>query len=125
MLMSIQSKKANPPGGHYSQGMVTGGLVFVSGQLGFRLGTEDRTLGTIAEQTRNCLENISLILEEVGSDMDKVVKTTVYVADMSAWEAVNQVYEDVFGDHRPARAIVPCGPLHFDGAVEIDAIAAV
>ncbi len=125
MPISIQSKRASPPGGHYSQGMVYGNFVFVSGQLGFRLDTEDRTLGTVAEQTRNCLENISLILDEVGSDMEKVVKTTVYVADMESWDAVNQVYEDVFGDHRPARAIVPCGPLHFGCAIEIDSIAAV
>lgn len=123
-IKKILTPDAPAPGGHYSQAVVHNGLVFVAGQLSIDPATGTRLLGTIEEQTERTLANLRAILEAAGSDLDHVLKTTVYVADMNHWSAVNDVYARVFGEHRPARAIVPTGPLHYGFLIEIEAIAA-
>ncbi len=126
-MNKIFTDKAAAPGGHYSQAVEFNGLIFVSGQLGIAPGKKDGDPmpGTIEEQVKLCLSNLEEILKEAGSSMDKVIKTTVYVTDAKLWPEVNKVYGKVFGDHKPARAIVPCRGLHFGFNVEIEAIAAV
>lgn len=124
-IKKILTPDAPAPGGHYSQAVVHNGLVFVAGQLSIDPATGTRLLGTIEEQTEQTLANLRAILEAAGSGLDHVLKTTVYVADMNHWSAVNEVYARVFGEHRPARAIVPTGPLHYGFLIEIEAIAAV
>ena len=124
-ITSIQTDSATPPGGHYSQAVRHGDVVYVSGQLGFEPGSTDPVVGSVETQTRNCLANVSAILEAAGSRLDKTLKMTVYVSDVALWPEVNAVYADVMGDHRPARAIVPCNTLHHGFQVEIDAIAAI
>ena len=124
-LTTVQTENASPPGGHYSQAIRHGDVVYVSGQLGFAPGSTDPVVGTVETQTRNCLANVAAILEAAGSGLDKTLKMTVYVSDVALWPEVNRVYADVMGDHRPARAIVPCNTLHHGFQVEIDAIAAV
>lgn len=120
----IQTPNAPAPGGHYSQATVYNGLVFVAGQLSIDPLTHERKLGSIEEQTEQALKNVSEILKAAGSDLSRVLKMTVYVADIGLWERVNPVYARVMGEHRPARAIIPTGALHYGFLIEIDAIAA-
>lgn len=120
----VNSPNATQPAGHYSQAVIHGGIVYVSGQLGFEPGSSDPVIGSIDQQVRNCLANVSAILETAGSQMDHVIRTTVYVSDVALWPEVNAIYGSVFGDHKPARTIVPCNTLHHGFQVEIDAMAA-
>ena len=124
-MQSIHTDSAPSPGGHYSQAMVHNGLVYVSGQLAVDPQTGEKKLGSIEEQTQQTLKNVAAILEAAGSDMNHVLKATVYVSDIALWGQVNAVYAQVFGDHHPARAIVPTRDLHYGFQIEIEAIAAV
>lgn len=113
------------PFGHYSPAIVHGGLVYVSGQLAIDQITGEKRPGTAAEETAMILENLETILKAAGSNREHVLKTTVYVSDISLWDEVNKVYTQFFGHHRPARAVVPTKELHFGFKVEIEAISAV
>jgi 2-iminobutanoate/2-iminopropanoate deaminase len=124
-MKSTQTDKAPLPGGHYSQAIVHNGLVYLSGQLPIDPQTGEKQTGSVEEQTRLVLQNLSAILEASGSSLSQVLKVTVYISDISLWGQVNEVYADVFGDHRPARAIVPTRDLHFGFKIEVDAVAAV
>lgn len=108
--------------GPYSQAIKTDGLVFCSGQLGM-----DPADGSLAEgvgaQTARALDNLAAVLQAAGSGLDKVVKTTVFLADMDDFGAMNTVYEDKFSGHKPARAAVQVARLPKDGLVEIECIA--
>jgi 2-iminobutanoate/2-iminopropanoate deaminase len=123
-IRTIQTEKAPLPAGHYSQAVVYNGLVFVAGQLAIDPQTGERKLGSIEEQTEQVLKNVSEILKAAGSNMKLVLKMTVFVADISLWERVNEVYSRVMGEHRPARAVIPTKDLHHGFLIEIDAIAA-
>ena len=101
------------------------GLVFVSGQLSIDPQTSEKKLGSIEEQTEQALNNVQGILKAAGSDWDRVLKMTLFVADINLWEAVNKVYIRVLGENRPARAVIPCGPLHYGFLIEIEAVAAI
>ena len=121
----IQTSDAPAPAGHYSQAIVHNGLVYVSGQLPIDPQTGERLLGSIDAQTRQTLDNIKAILKASGSDLSRVLKMTIYVADIESWDAVNRVYAEVMGDHRPARVVVPVSTLHYGFGIEIEAVAAV
>jgi 2-iminobutanoate/2-iminopropanoate deaminase len=123
-MKMISTPDAPSPAGHYSQAVVYGDTVYVSGQLAVNPVTGEKGIGSIEEQTRLTLRNIEQILLSAGSDLDHVVKTTAYVSDVELWGGVNQAYAEVFGDHRPARVVVPSRDLHYGCLVEIDAIAA-
>jgi 2-iminobutanoate/2-iminopropanoate deaminase len=124
-IKRVETGNAPKPGGHYSQGVIYNGLVFVSGQLSINPQTGEKRLGSIEEQTEQALANVYGILQEAGSDWSKVLKMTLFVADINLWSAVNEVYIRVLGENRPARAIIPCGPLHYGFLIEIEAVAAV
>ncbi len=113
------------PAGHYSPGVVHGGLVYVSGQLSIRPGDAERRLGTVEEQTEVALGNVEAVLRAAGSSMDRVIQMTIYVSDVAHWPLVNTAYARIMGDHKPARAIVPVPALNHGCALEIQAIAAV
>ncbi|MBK7873220.1 MAG: RidA family protein [Saprospiraceae bacterium] len=119
----IETLNAPLPAGHYSQATEWNGLIFVAGQLPIKPNRE-KVLGTIEEQTLQTLENVKAIVEAAGSDLDQVLKVTVYIADISLWDQVNKVYTEFFGSHKPARAIVPVKDLHYGFLIEIEAIAA-
>ncbi|HEX8143376.1 MAG TPA: Rid family detoxifying hydrolase [Pyrinomonadaceae bacterium] len=123
-IKHILTPDAPAPGGHYSQAVIHNGLVYVSGQLPINPQTGEKVLGPIEEQTRQVLENIGAVLRAAGSDLSRVLKMTIYVSDISLWSAVNEVYAQVMGDARPARAVVPTRELHYGFLVEIEAIAA-
>lgn len=123
-IKRINTENAPRAAGHYSQATVYNGLVFVAGQLSIDPATGERKLGGIEEQTEQALNNVLAILQAAGSDWSRVLKMTIYVADINLWEAVNKVYARVLGEHRPARAVIPTGALHYGFLIEIDAVAA-
>ena len=123
-MISISTSDAPAPAGHYSQAIVHENTVYVSGQLPVNPRDGARRLGSIEEQTEQALQNVAAILRAAGSDVSRVVKTTVYISDITLWDRVNAVYARFFGQHRPARAVVPTRDLHFGFQVEIEAVAA-
>jgi len=124
-MRTIETPNAPRPAGHYSQAIVHDGLVFAAGQLPLDPKTTEKHVGTIEEQTEQALKNIAEILKAADSDLGHVLKTTVYISDITLWGRVNTVYAKAFGEHRPARAVVPVKELHFGYQIEIEAIAAV
>ena len=124
-ITRVSTLNAPTPAGHYSQGIVHNGLVYVSGQLSVDPKTGEKKLGSIEEQTEQALNNVHGILVAAGSDWSHVLRMTLYVANIDLWEAVNKTYIRVLGDNRPARAVIPTGPLHYGFLIEIDAVAAI
>ncbi len=120
----IQTPDAPAPGGHYSQAVVHNGLVFLSGILPITPTGEKLSQATISGQTEQVLANLDAILRAAGCTRENVLKTTIFIADIEAWGGVNQLYAQFFGDHRPARSVVPCSPLHYGFGIELEAIAA-
>jgi len=118
----IFTEKAPSPAGHYSQAIISGGLVFVSGQLGIHPDSGE-IKATIEEQTAQVLDNLENILIASGSLLDKVVKATLYISDISLWGKVNEIYAERFGSHKPARAVVPTRDLHFGCLIEVEVVA--
>ena len=121
----IYTEKAPTPAGHYSQAIVHNGLVFVAGQLPIDPVNRKITEGGIEPQARQVIANIAAILEAAGSGLDKVLKSTIYIPDSSYWPEINRVYAECFGEHRPARAVIPCGELHYGVLLEMEVIAAI
>ena len=111
--------------GPYSQAIRTGDLVFASGQIPIDPATGEFVAGGIAEQTEQVLRNLTAVFEAAGVGMDQVVKTTVFLANMDDFTAMNEVYGRFFGAEPPARATVQAARLPRDARVEIEAIAAV
>lgn len=124
-MQFVSTSDAPKPAGHYSQAVIHDGLVYVSGQLAVDPETGEKRLGWIEEQAEQALKNVAAVLEAAGSRMDLVIKTTVYVSDIALWGRVNEVYARHFGDHKPARAVVPTKDLHYGFKIEIEAVAAV
>jgi 2-iminobutanoate/2-iminopropanoate deaminase len=102
---------------------VTGDLVFVSGQLALKPGPGYQPEGEITEQTEQVFANLKAILEEAGSGLDRLLKTTVYLADLGDFQAMNEVYARHVGNRPPARATVEVAALPSGALVEIEAIA--
>ena len=122
MKKSLNSKKAPVAIGPYSQAIEAGGMVFVSGQLPINAETGEMAQGAQA-QTRQSLENIKHILEEAGLTMGDVVKTTVFLEDMSLFGEMNEVYATYFEAPFPARSAVAVDALPKGASVEIECIA--
>ena len=122
-LVQIHTDHAPAAIGPYSQAIVTDGLVFCSGQIPLDPDTMELVEGTIDEQTDRALSNLSEVLQAAGSSLQHVVKTTVFLADMNDFAAMNKVYEKHFGEHRPARAAVQAAALPKFCNVEIECIA--
>lgn len=119
----IATEKAPTPAGHYSQAVVQGELVFVSGQLPIDPISGEKKTGSIEEQTEQTMQNLAEILKAANSGLDRVVKVTVYLSDIELWDRVNAVYAKFFREHKPARAVVPTRELHYGFQIEIEAIA--
>ena len=124
-MKPISTPAAPAAGGHYSQGMVHNGVVYVAGQLPMVPGRAEHVVGTIEEQTEQVLRNVAAVLEAGGSSLARALVMTIYVADISLWSRVNTTYSRVMGEHRPTRAVVPVGLLHYGYQIEVQAIGAV
>ena len=118
----INTIKAPAAIGPYSHGNKIGDLIFTSGQLPINPETKE-LITEIKAATRQSLENVKGILEEVGSSMDKVVKSTVFVKDLGQFGEVNEVYSEYFGQNSPARSCVQVAKLPMDAVIEIEVIA--
>lgn len=119
-----------PPGAEerrlpFSQAVRAGDLLFVSGMLGTRPGTIELVPGGIGPETRATMENIRMAVERLGSSMDRVVKCTVFLADIDEWGAMNEVYVEFFPGDRPARSALGASGLALGARVEIECIAMV
>lgn len=124
-MQTISTEKAPKAIGPYSQAIVANGFVFCSGQIPLDPASMTLVSGTVGDQTRQVLQNLTNVLQHAGSDLTKVVKTTVFLKDMNDFEAMNAVYGEFFADNKPARATVQVAKLPKDAAVEIEAIALV
>jgi 2-iminobutanoate/2-iminopropanoate deaminase len=111
--------------GPYSQGIIAGGFLFSAGQVALDPKTMEMVDGDIGAQTARVFGNLRAILSAAGSRLDRVVKTTVYLADMADFPAMNEVYAREFGTHRPARSTVAVKTLPKNARVEIDLVALV
>ena len=122
---AVRTERAPAPfqGAPYSQAIRFGDLVFVSGQIAIDPETNEVVQGGIAEQTERALANVAAILEEAGTTLANVVKTSIFLVDLSDFAAMNEVYARHMGDVFPARAPVQIGALPSGALVEIDAIA--
>ena len=118
----INTIKAPAAIGPYSHGNKIGDLIFTSGQLPINPETKE-LITEIKAATRQSLENVKGILEEVGSSMDKVGKATVFVKDLGQFGEVNEVYSEYFGQNSPARSCVQVAKLPMDAVIEIEVIA--
>lgn len=121
-MKSFHTDKAPAAVGPYVQAIGTEEFVFTSGQI--PLNPETGELVTeISAAARQSLNNIKAILEEAGSSIDKVIKCTVFLADINDFAAVNEVYKEFFSDHKPARSAIQVAALPLGASVEIEAIA--
>lgn len=119
-----QDERIPTPAGHYSPVIEHNGLLFVSGQLPMD-PTSKHVPATIEEQTIAALSNMENLLLAAGSDRNHVLQVRIYVSDIDLWDRINTTYSEWFGAHKPARAIIPCGALHFGCLLELEATAAV
>ena len=123
MRQAVSTSSAPKAIGPYSQAIRAGSLLFVSGQVPIDPATGNLVEGDIAAQTRRVFDNIGAILEAAGASFDHVVRTTVYMADMNDFAAMNEVYGTYFSSPAPARATVQAARLPKDARIEIDVIA--
>lgn len=119
----ISTEKAPSAIGPYSQAIRIGNLVFCSGQIPIDPATGEFVSGGIKEQTEQVLKNLTAVLESAGATLQNVVKTTVFLADMNDFAAMNEVYAKFFSDNKPARSTVQAARLPRDARVEIECIA--
>lgn len=121
-MESINTKKAPAAVGPYVQGMVHDGLIFTSGQL--PINPENGELvSDIEAAAKQSLTNVLEIVKEAGGKLENIIKVNIYVKDMNDFGKVNRVYEEFFGNHKPARSCVEVARLPKDGVIEIEAIA--
>lgn len=109
--------------GHYSPAIEHNNLLYISGQLPLHRGQTNPSSNSITDQTQLVLEKLDAILKAAGSKKENVLKVTIYVTDLAFWEKINSIYGTFFGNHRPARTIVPVKELHYGCLLELDAIA--
>ncbi|OCX25802.1 RidA family protein [Pseudomonas graminis] len=119
----IHTPDAAAPGGHYSQAVAYGGVVYVSGQLPVRANGEHSADQPFEVQASIALDNLIAILREAGLGPGDLLKVTVYVVGIEHWPAFDRLYARYLGEHRPARAVVPVPVLHHGYLIEIDAVA--
>ena len=122
---AVRTEEAPAPfqGAPYSQAIRAGGLVFVSGQVALTPGAGEPAGTDVGEQTEQVFANLRAILEEAGSGLDRLVKTTVYLTDLGDFAGMNEVYARQVGDTPPARATIEVSALPSGAKVEIEAIA--
>ncbi|KAI9510801.1 YjgF-like protein [Russula earlei] len=124
-LRKVSTANAPQAIGPYSQAIVSPPFVFVSGCLGFDPKTGAFVDGGVEAQARQALQNLKSVIEASGSEVGKIVKTTVFLKDLNNFGAVNAIYQDFFGEHKPARSLVEVARIPRDGLFEIEAIGSI
>lgn len=119
--VTIQVKGVNK--GHYVPGMISNGMLYISGQLSLDLDTRKVVDGGIREHMKQALSNVEKVLEAAGLTRNDVVQCRVYVAGINNWDDVNDEYSKFFAEHKPARIIISAKEIHFGCLVEIEAVA--
>jgi len=121
----VRTEQAPAPfqGAPYSQAIKAGGFVFVSGQLALAPGGSEMVAATIGEQTEQVFDNLEVILTEAGSSLDRIVKTTVFLADLADFQGMNEVYARRVGEPPPARSTIEIAALPSGALIEVEAIA--
>ncbi len=109
--------------GPYSQAVIADRIVYASGQLPLDPATMELVPGGITEQATQVIANLRAVLQSAGTDLNRVMRTTLFLVDLADFEALNQVYARAFGDHKPARSTVQVAALPRGARVEIDAVA--
>ena len=120
----IATKDAPAAIGPYSQAIKSNGLVYTSGQIALDPASGNLVTGSFEAQARRVFENLQAVLRASGSDFSRVTKATVYLTDLGNFQALNAIYTEYFGDHKPARTTIGVKELPKGGLVEIDLIAA-
>lgn len=121
VLTTAEHEAANLP---FSEAVVAGGLIFLSGQIGALPGSLEVVPGGIQAETRQALQNLQGVLERHGASMDQVAKCTVFMLDMDQWGKMNEIYVTFFPNHKPARSALAASGLAVGASVEIECIAA-
>lgn len=111
--------------GHYSPGVISNGTLYISGQLSVDMDTKMAPARDIRVHAKLALANLAKVLKAAGAEKTDVVQCRVYIEDVKYWEMVDEEYKLFFGEHTPARSIVPVKQLHFNAMVEIEATAEV
>ena len=124
-IQVIKSEKGTPPGGHYSQGIKFGNLLFTAGQVPVDPTTSELRNSSIEEETRQTLDNLKAVAEAAGTSLKNTLKVTVFLTDMKLFPRFNSVYTEYFPENPPARSTVQVGPLLREVHVEIEAIIAI
>ncbi|MBP1933103.1 RidA family protein [Ammoniphilus resinae] len=119
-IFEVGNLKSN---GHYALATIHNHTVYVSGQFAIDPITCEKKFGTIEEETLQALKNVEMILKAAGSKKEQILRMTLYIPDASLWGKVDAVYKEFFGEHKPARTVVPTNELHFGFKVEMEAIA--
>lgn len=119
-IREVGNLKSN---GHYAFATIHQNTVYVSGQFAINPETTEKEFGPIEEETLLALKNVEMIVETAGSKKEKILRMTLYISDIHLWDKVDAVYTEFFGEHKPARTIVPTNELHFGFKIEMDAIA--
>lgn len=122
-LQRITAQEAPKAVGPYSHAMVANDLVFCSGQVPLDPATGELVTGDIAAQTERILDNLASVLAAAGSSLDRVIKTTVFLADFNDFAAMNDAYAERFGEHRPARSTIGVAALPRGARIEIECVA--
>jgi 2-iminobutanoate/2-iminopropanoate deaminase len=119
----IETQSAPAAVGPYSQAVTEGGFVFTSGQIGLDPQSGALVPGGVEAEAKQALRNLEAVLGAAGASLDRVVKTTIFLADIGDFKRVNVIYADAMGAHRPARSTVQAGALPLGARVEIEAVA--
>ncbi len=122
-VRAVHTDRAPKAIGPYSQAVVANGFVFTAGQIALDPVSMQLIDGDVVAQTEQVMKNLRAVLQQAGSDLSAVVKTTVFLRDMNDFVGMNEVYERHFGEHKPARSTVQVARLPRDVAVEIEAVA--
>lgn len=124
MLKEITTEFSVRDGGHYTPGMLHNGTLYISGQLSIDPETGKVPEGGIHAEARQALKNMDLVLKQAGLTKDDVIQCRVYLPDVKYWSALNEEYAAYFGNHKPARIVVPANNLYGGCLCEIEAVAA-
>ena len=119
----VATKDAPPAIGPYSQAVKSNGMVYTSGQIALDPATGNLVEGPFEDQVHRVFRNLEAVLKEAGSGFDRVLKATVYVTDLANFAALNAIYAEYFGSHKPARTTIEASALPKGGQVEIDLVA--